>query len=111
MALRKKSRALRVGDFRSAEASAGVIAYERHTDRAGDTVLVMANPAQSEVDTTVLVANSKLMDGENLIDQLSGKVVQLQASMVQVRMPAQTAWVLRPQLTSPGGYSQYKRVQ
>ena len=111
VALRKQSRALRVGDFRTAEASAGVIAYERHTDRAGDTVLVIINPLQQEVDTTVLVANSKLMDGDNLVDQISGRVVQLQASMVQARMPAQTAWVLKPQLTTPGGYSQYKRVQ
>ncbi len=37
--------------------------------------------------------------------------VASQASMVQLRMPAQTAWVLKPQITTPGGYSQYKRVQ
>jgi cyclomaltodextrinase / maltogenic alpha-amylase / neopullulanase len=111
VALRKQNRALRVGDFRTAEASAGVIAYERHTDRAGDTVLVLVNPGQHEADTTVLVANSKLMDGDNLVDQLSGQVVQLQGAMVQAKMPPQTAWVLRPQLVTPGGYSNYKRVQ
>ena len=111
VALRKQNRALRVGDFRTAEASAGVIAFERHTDRAGDTVLVLVNPTLQEVDTTVLVANSKLMDGENLVDQLGGKVIQLQAGLVQARMPAQTAWVLKPQLTTADGYSSYKRVQ
>ena len=111
VALRKQHRALRVGDFRTAEASAGVIAFERYTDRAGDTVLVLVNPTLQEADTTVLVASSKLMDGENLVDLLSGQVVQLQASMVQARLPAQTAWVLKPQLVTPGGYSSYKRVQ
>ena len=111
VALRKQSRALRVGDYRSAEASAGVIAFERHTDLAGDTVLVLVNPSLQAVDTTVLVANSKLMDGLNLVDQIDGHVAQLQGAMVQTRMPAQTAWVLKPQLTTPGGYSNYKRVQ
>jgi glycosidase len=113
-ALRKAHRALRVGDFRTLEASAGVFAYERHTDRAGDSVLVVVNPQKSEAKTTVLVSNSKLMDGENLIDQLGGpdaKPVQLQASMIQATIPPQTAWVLKPRLTTPGGYSNYKRVQ
>ena len=111
VALRKAHRALRIGDYRTAEASHNVIAFERHTDRAGDTVLVLINTALNEVDTTVLVANSKLMDGENLVDQLSGRVLQLQASMLRTRMPAQTAWVLKPRLATPQGYSSYKRVQ
>lgn len=109
--VRKASRALRVGDFRTLEASGNVIAYERHTDRAGDSVLVLVNPATEAVDTTVLVTNSKLMDGDNLVDQLSGQVVNLQASMIMTRMPAQTAWLLKPQLVTPGGYSNFKRVQ
>ena len=111
IALRKANRALRVGDFRSAEASGNVIAFERHTDRAGDTVLVLINPAKTEVNTTVLVANSKLMDGDNLIDQLSGKTVQFQGSMVQAKMPPQTAWLLKPRLVTADGYSNFKRVQ
>ena len=111
VALRKANRALRVGDFRTAEASGGVIAFERHTDRAGDTVLVMINTATTAVDTTVLVANSKLMDGDNLVDQLSGTVHNLQASMLRTRMPPQSACLLKPRLTTPQGYSNYKRVQ
>lgn len=110
-ALRKAHRALRVGDFRTAEASNGVIAFERHTDRAGDTVLVLVNTATTLVDSTVLVANSKLMDGDNLVDQLDGSVHNLQASMLRVKMPAQSAWVLKPRLATPQGYSNYKRVQ
>ena len=110
-ALRKAHRALRVGDFRSAEASNGVIAFERHTDRAGDTVVVLVNTATSPVDTTVLVTNSKLMDGDNMVDQLGGGIFNLQASMLRMRMPAQTARVLKPRLATPQGYSNYKRVQ
>ncbi len=111
IAVRKANRALRVGDFRTAEASGNVIAFERFTDKAGDTVLVLINPATTEVQTTVLVANSKLMDGDNLIDQLSGKVFKLQGSMVETKLPPQTALILKPKLTTPDGYSNYKRVQ
>ena len=102
---------MRVGDFRSAEASGGVIAFERHTDRAGDTVLGIVNPAATEVTSTVLVANSKLMDGDSLVDQIGGGTVGLQGSMIQARLPAQTAWILKPRLSTAGGYSNYKRVQ
>ena len=111
IALRKAHRALRIGDFRTAEASGNVIAFERYTDQAGDTVLVLINPAKTDIDTTVLVANSKLMDGDNLIDQLGGKTYKLHGCMVETTLPAQSALVLKPRLTTPGGYSNYKRVQ
>lgn len=109
--LRKASRALRVGDFRTLEATGNVIAFERHTDRSGESVLVLINPGATAVDSTVLVTDSKLMDGDNLIDQLSGQVVNLQASMIQTRIPARTAWVLKPNTGKPGSYSNFKRVQ
>jgi hypothetical protein len=87
-----------------------VIAYERYTDRAADTVLVLINPGLHEQNTTVLVANSSLMGDNNLVDQLSGTPVPLHAAIVQTRMPAQTAWVLKPRTATPGSYSNYKRV-
>jgi glycosidase len=110
-ALRKAHRALRVGDFRPAEASGNVLAFERHTDRAGDTIVVLVNPGLAEVETKVLVANSKLMDGDNLVDQLGGGTYKLQASMIELKLPPQTALVLKPRLATPEGYSNYKRVQ
>jgi glycosidase len=111
VALRKAHRALRVGDFRTLEASGPVVAYQRHTDRVADAVLVLANPTREAVDTTVLVTDSKLMDGMNLVDAFSGQVVQLQGAAIMTRIPAQTAWVLTPRLVSEGGYSNFKRVQ
>lgn len=109
--LRKAHRALRIGNFRTAEASGNVIAFERVTDKAGDTVLVLVNPSTADVRTTILVADSKLMDGDNLVDQLSGKVFRLHGSMVETTLPPQTALVLKPRLTTPDGYGNYKRVQ
>jgi cyclomaltodextrinase / maltogenic alpha-amylase / neopullulanase len=111
ISLRKQHRALRVGDFRTAEASGNVIAFERMTDKAGDTVLVLMNPDTVEVTTKVLVANSKLMDGDNLIDQLGGGTYKLQGSLVETKLAPQSVLVLKPQLTTAEGYSNYKRVQ
>jgi pullulanase/glycogen debranching enzyme len=111
VALRKSHRALRVGDFRTAEASGNVVAFERHTDRATDTVIVLINPAPVETRTTVLVANSKLMDGENLVDQLGGSVHRLHGALIETTLAPQSARVLKPQPATPGGYSNYKRVQ
>jgi glycosidase len=110
-ALRKQHRALRIGDWRSAEASNGVIAYERHTDRIGESIFVVINPRPQEVDATVMFTNSKLMDGDNLVDLLSGQTLTCQFAMIRAKMPAQTAWVLKPQLVRPNGYSNFKRVQ
>jgi glycosidase len=109
-ALRRTHRALRVGDLRGAEASANIVAFERHTDRARDTVLVLINPAPHEQATTVLVANSSLMDGDNLVDALSGRVLRVHAGLVETTLPPQAALLLTPRLATPGGYSNYKRV-
>jgi cyclomaltodextrinase len=111
IALRKAHRALRVGDFRTAEASGNVVAFERHTDRAGDTVVVLVNPATTETRATVLVANSKLMDGDNLVDQLSGQIYKFQGSIIETTLPPLTALILKPRTATPEGYSNYKRVQ
>jgi len=110
-ALRRAHRALRVGDFRTAEASGNIVAFERHTDRVADSVLVIANPGLEPVATTVMLTNSKLMDGDSLVDQFTGQVVNLQAGLVATTVPAQTAWVLKPRLATAGGYSNFKRVQ
>lgn len=60
---------------------------------------------------SVVRSDSKLMDGDNLIDQLSGKVLKLQGSMVETKLPPQTALILKPKLMTPDGYSNYKRAQ
>jgi cyclomaltodextrinase / maltogenic alpha-amylase / neopullulanase len=111
IALRKKHRALRVGDWRTLEAAGGVIAFERHTDRVGESVIVVVNPKGEAADASVMLANSKLMDRDSLIEQLTGRVVNVQFAMIQERIPAQTAWVLQPRPGWPSGYSNFKRVQ
>jgi glycosidase len=113
VAMKKKHRALRVGDWRPITSSR-LVAFERHTDRAGETVLVIVNPGDETVTETLMPANSKLMDGTRLIDLLeppSSGHVHLQAALLQVTLPGKSFRVIKPDTSPQGGYTNYKRVQ
>lgn len=110
VALRKQHRALRVGEYRPVTAHK-LLAFERYTDRALDTVVVIVNPGQTEVNEAVLVGNSKLMNNWHMVS-LDGAVrVKIMASMLEVTLPPGGFMVLRPEPSPGGGYSAYKRVQ
>lgn len=108
--LRKKHRALRVGDYRAIE-TRDLIAFERFTDRAGDTVLVLANPSEQPVHETVLVANSKLMWRTRFVDQFDGSEHLMISSLIDVTIPPKSVRVLLPDVQPKNGYTNYKRVQ
>ena len=79
-----------------------------------DTVLVIVNPATEPVTETLMVANSKLMDGTRLVDLLGqnrGEDLRLWATLLQATVPAKGFLVLQPDVAPPGGYTNYKRVQ
>ncbi len=116
IALHREHRALRVGNFRRVSAGK-LLAFERHTDRARDTVIVLVNPSAAAVAETVMVANSSLMNGEPLHDLLDASAAPMQAfaGLIDVKLPAGGIRVLapdvRPDPRKPGaGYTPYKRV-
>jgi glycosidase len=113
VALRKAHRALRVGDFRLIE-SDQLLAFERHTDRALETRLVVANPTNATVRERLLVANAHLMDDTPMVDVL-GLVATLPPmgfgpGLITVELPPRSVVVLQPKPKALGGYSRYKRV-
>jgi glycosidase len=113
VALRKAHRALRVGDFRLVE-SQKLYAFERHTDRALDTRVIVANPTAATVRERLLVANAHLMDDTPMVDVL-GRVspapaVSFGPGFITVELPPQGVVVLQPQPKALGGYNRYKRV-
>ncbi|MBI3348007.1 MAG: glycoside hydrolase family 13 protein [Burkholderiales bacterium] len=113
IALRKAHRALRVGDFRRIDADQ-LFAFERHTDRALESVLVLANPSDRDVTERLMVANAHLMDDTPLVDAfqpMAKPVAGLGSGFVTVTVPAKTVLVLTPQQRTMGGYSRYKRVK
>ncbi|MBL8513734.1 MAG: alpha-glucosidase C-terminal domain-containing protein, partial [Betaproteobacteria bacterium] len=108
--LRKDHRALRIGNYRPVTAQK-LFAFERHTDRARDTVVVVANPGDAPISETVMLGNSKLMNVWMMVDALSGAKVQIAAGLLNLTLPAHGVLVLKPELSPGGGYSAYKRVQ
>jgi cyclomaltodextrinase / maltogenic alpha-amylase / neopullulanase len=114
--MHKQHRALRVGNFRVLE-STQLLAFERHTDRVADTVIVLINTGTSELRETVMLSNSKLMDGTRMGDVLGslvsvgGEPIRISSALLHVTVPAQSFVVLKPDVAPPGGYSNYKRVQ
>jgi glycosidase len=110
VALRREHRALRIGDFRTLE-SRELLAFERHTDRALDSVFVVANPQPREVQEWLLVTNSHVMDGSHFVDLL-GQVapVTCHSALVPINVPAHTVVVLKHQDARTDGYSNSKRV-
>ena len=111
--LRKAHRALRVGDYRRIDAER-LFAFERHTDRALDTRIVIANPGTTTVRERLMVANAHLMDDTPMVDVLglvaSPKPVSFGPGFITVEVPPRGVLVLQPQPKALGGYNRYKRV-
>lgn len=111
--MRKQNRALRIGNFRLVD-SDRLLAFERYTDRALDTVLVLANPSGAAITERVMIANAGLMDATHMVDLLgpadAPPVGTIDAAVMSVTVPPETTFVLVPREHSLGGYSRYKRI-
>lgn len=113
VALRQANRALRVGDYRPIEAER-LFAFERHTDRALETVVIVANPSAEPVRERLLIANPDLMDTTPMVDAFNPAVEPagtMSSGFLTVVVPARTVLVLQPRPQELGGYSRYKRVR
>jgi glycosidase len=113
IALRKTHRALRVGDYRRVEADR-LFAFERFTDKALESLIVIANPSNVTVREKIMVANAHLMDDTPMVDVLGSNAPPFTTGMgpgfVTVEVPPQGVLVLQPKPKALGGYSRYKRV-
>lgn len=112
IAIRNNERGLKIGNYREVT-SENLLAFERYTDRVADTVIVLVNREQKPITETILIANSKLMNGEKLDDLLGqlAEPVAIKGGLVKVTLPAESALMLKPQISNKNGYSPYKRVQ
>ena len=114
IAIHQNNRALRIGDFRLVEAER-LLAFERFTERALETIIVLANPSDQPVRERVMLANPSLMDTTplfNLLDPADAEpIATVGAGLMTVTLPAQTICVLAPREQPLGGYSRYKRVE
>lgn len=112
--MRKQHRALRIGNFRLVE-SERLLAFERYTDRALETVVVLANPSDVAITDRVMIANAGLMDDTPMFDLLSPAETPpagtVGAALLTVTVPAETVLILMPRERLLGGYSRYKRIR
>lgn len=110
IALRQDNRALRIGDYRSLPTT-NIFAFMRNTERAGETILVVANPTSEERREFLLPRESSWMSFSVLVDQLTGHEVTTHAGTLTVTLPPHTIRVYKVRI--PDGtvqYSPYKRV-
>jgi glycosidase len=111
--MRKQHRALRIGNFRLVE-SDSLLAFERYTERALETVVVLANPSDVAITERVMIANAGLMDDTPMINLLgpmdAPPIGTVESAFMTVTVPAETVLILLPRERLRGGYSRYKRV-
>ena len=109
---RKQQRALRIGNFRLVD-SDRFLAFERYTEQALETVVVVANPSGMTLTDRVMIANAGLMDATPMVDLLSPAdappVGTVDAACMTETVPAETVMILVPREQALGGYSRYKR--
>ena len=108
--LHKTHRALRIGDYRTV-LSEKLLAFERCTEKAAETLIIVANPAEEEVHEKLLVPDSRIMNGTHFVDLLgSTQPSVLFSAILDVRVPPKSALVLQPQVGPFDGYTPYKRI-
>ncbi len=111
--MRKQHRALRIGNFRLVD-SERLLAFERYTDQALDTVVVLANPSDTAITERLMIANAGLMDATPMVDLLSPAdtlpASTIEAAFMTVTVPPETVLIVVPREQRLGGYSRYKRI-
>jgi cyclomaltodextrinase / maltogenic alpha-amylase / neopullulanase len=111
--MRKQNRALRIGNFRLVD-SDRLLAFERYTERALETVVVLANPSGAAITERVMIANAGLMDDTPMMDLLGSTdappTSTVESAFMTVTVPAETVLILMPRERLRGGYSRYKRI-
>ncbi|MCE2882881.1 MAG: alpha-glucosidase C-terminal domain-containing protein [Planctomycetaceae bacterium] len=110
---RRGMRALAKGDVTFLRTK-GLLAFLRTTDRPLETVLVVANATDREVEEQVSVRDGRLMAGTNFRDSVGlGQSVpdaHVHMGFVTLKVPARTACVMKIVPPAPGQHSPYKRM-
>jgi glycosidase len=110
--LRKENRALRTGAWRVIDTEK-LFAFSRQTDKAAESVIVVANPTTRPVTEVFSPRDGKLMSGMPLRDQLDPSVeVRNFSGRIELEVPAKTVRVLKAVVPDNSReYSPYKRVR
>ncbi|MCW5942169.1 MAG: glycoside hydrolase family 13 protein [Fimbriimonadaceae bacterium] len=109
VAMRRKVRALRVGDFR-AMVGEKLLGFLRTTEKALEGTIVVANPTDAPVTEAMVVPDPTLMGYTLLKDELSGEKLRVFTGVIRVSVPPRTVRVLTIDEEAIGR-GQYKRMK
>jgi cyclomaltodextrinase / maltogenic alpha-amylase / neopullulanase len=107
--LRRKFLALRYGDFKVLETEK-LLAFVRHTDKIGETVLVAMNPTNDLVKETFSTRMGRVLSWGEMEDVLSKKRVRSITGMATLEMAPKSVAVFRVVTEPNRGHTFYKRI-
>jgi cyclomaltodextrinase len=108
IALRKSSRALRIGDV-TVLPSEKLLAFARRTDRAKEIVYVAANPTDETVVEVLPTMDSKVLGYTLFRDEQSGAEMRSMAGTLRFEVPAKSVRIFRF-VDEATRHDQYKRI-
>eukprot|EP00931_Biecheleriopsis_adriatica_P086677 TRINITY_DN61290_c0_g1_i1.p1 TRINITY_DN61290_c0_g1~~TRINITY_DN61290_c0_g1_i1.p1 ORF type:complete len:676 (+),score=150.17 TRINITY_DN61290_c0_g1_i1:32-2059(+) len=108
--IRKKQRALKIGDWHSLDAKR-IFAFSRRTDRVEEVTIVLANVRNYTITEMVSVPDENILEYTLFKDLLSGDTVRIHGATCTIKMPPQSLRILAMQneVGNPNG-DQYKRI-
>lgn len=107
--LHQREIALKIGDFVRIDSE--LFGFMRVTDRIEDSVIVLINPSGKEMEDTVLLKDSRLMNFSKF-DVLMGEKMNLTliAGLMRVSLPPMSYSIFKPHTKADASYTPYKRV-
>ncbi len=109
IAMRRAHRALCVGDVLFLD-SEKLLAFARTTDKALETIYVLANGSDKPVKELVAVRDGRTTSYSEVEDLWDGSRYRVITGTLSVEVPAQTVRILKIVAPSGKGYSPYKRI-
>jgi glycosidase len=115
ISIRKKHRALRIGDLRTVTATQ-LFAFERYTDYVAETVLIVVNPTDKPITENIQWRHGSIIEVSRLRDLLpitdEFEPLSGYAGFLTIHMPPNSVRVLVPEhIAEHNGYSLYKRIR
>ncbi len=110
VALHHQHRALKIGDFKALMGDT-LFGFERYTNKVEDSIFVIINLTDHEVEDSLLVPNSDIMNYSSFNILLGEEPkVELIAGLLKVQLKSKSFMVIKPNVKAEKSYSPYKRI-
>jgi glycosidase len=108
LSLRNQFRALRIGDYKKV-VTKHTVAFLRYTDKTDETLLIIVNPRLEAFEETLMIPDYRFHGHLSFYDQLTQiKITESFGIFITFTIPAQSIFILKPNVASKDGYSPIK---